>query len=221
MAGPLQRLRDAFAQVEDGDFDVEVPVFDATEVGYATASFNRMAAGLRERERLRDLFGRQVGADVARQALEQGVTLGGEERSAAVLFVDVIGSTQFADEREPAEVVDTLNAFFEVVVGTTQEHGGLVNKFIGDAALCVFGAPLDQDNPSGAALAAARDMAEQLRDVELDAGIGVSCGTVVAGNVGTSERYEYTVIGDPVNAAARITELAKQRDGREIGRAHV
>ncbi|MBE7187909.1 adenylate/guanylate cyclase domain-containing protein [Jatrophihabitans endophyticus] len=219
VAGPLQRLRDAFARVEAGHFDVEVPVFDATEVGYAAASFNRMAAGLRERERLRDLFGRQVGADVARQALEQGVTLGGEERTAAALFVDVIGSTSFAADRQPTEVVDALNAFFEAVVGATQEHGGLVNKFIGDAALCVFGAPLAQDDPTGAALAAARDMRERLAGVELDAGIGVAFGTVVAGNVGTAERYEYTVIGDPVNEAARITELAKQRDGRVLASA--
>ena len=219
VAGPLQRLRDAFVLVEAGHFDVEVPVFDATEVGYAAASFNRMAAGLRERERLRDLFGRQVGADVARQALEQGVTLGGEERIAAALFVDVIGSTTFAADRPPTEVVDALNAFFEAVVGATQDHGGLVNKFIGDAALCVFGAPLTQDDPAGAALAAARDMIGRLDGVELDAGIGVAFGTVVAGNVGTAERYEYTVIGDPVNEAARITELAKQRGGRVLASA--
>ncbi|WP_460603782.1 adenylate/guanylate cyclase domain-containing protein [Jatrophihabitans fulvus] len=216
VADPLQRLRAAVEKVEDGDYDVAVPVFDATEVGYATASFNRMAAGLGERERLRDLFGRQVGTDVARQALEQGVTLGGEERTAAALFVDVIGSTAFAADRPPGEVVEALNEFFDAVVGATQDHGGLVNKFIGDAALCVFGAPLAMDRPAAAALAAARDMAQRLRGGVLDAGIGVAFGTVVAGNVGTSERYEYTVIGDPVNQAARITDLAKQRDGRVL-----
>ena len=101
VADPLQRLRDAFASVEEGDLEVHIPVFDATEVGYATAGFNRMAAGLRERERLRDLFGRQVGTDVAKRALEEGVTLGGEEREAAALFVDIIGSTQFAADRQP------------------------------------------------------------------------------------------------------------------------
>jgi adenylate cyclase len=191
-----------------------VQVFDATEVGYAGAGFNRMVEGLRERERLRDLFGRQVGEDVARQALEQGVTLGGEEREAAVLFVDVIGSTRFAHDREPTEVVEALNRFFETVVAVTQEHGGLVNKFEGDAALCVFGAPLDAEDPAGAALAAGRDMCRRLRDGELDAAVGISAGTVVAGNVGTPDRYEYTVIGDPVNEAARLTELAKERDGR-------
>jgi adenylate cyclase len=214
LGDPLRRLRDAFAEVEGGDLDARVRVFDATEVGYASAGFNRMVEGLRERERLRDLFGRQVGEDVARQALEEGVTLGGEEREAAVLFVDVIGSTRFAQDRKPTEVVEALNRFFETVVDVTQKHGGLVNKFEGDAALCVFGAPLDADNPAAAALAAGRAMCERLRDGELDAAVGISAGTVVAGNVGTSDRYEYTVIGDPVNEAARLTELAKERDGR-------
>jgi adenylate cyclase len=177
-----------------------------------------MVAGLRERERLRDLFGRQVGEDVARRALEQGVTLGGEEREAAALFVDLIGSTAFAAERDPAEVVEALNRFFAIVVEVTGEFGGLVNKFAGDAALCVFGAPLDQDDPAGCALAAARAMGRRLAEDldELEAGIGVSAGTVVAGNVGTADRYEYTVIGDAVNEAARLTELAKTRDGRVL-----
>ncbi|MEA2125489.1 MAG: adenylate cyclase, partial [Solirubrobacteraceae bacterium] len=214
LGDPLRRLRDAFADVEAGNLDTSVRVFDATEVGYAAAGFNRMVGGLREREELRDLFGRQVGEDVARRALEEGVTLGGEEREAAVLFVDIIGSTAFAADRPPTEVVEALNDFFATVVEVTQEHGGLVNKFEGDAALCVFGAPLDADDPAGSALAAGRQMCDRLREGELDAAIGISAGTVVAGNVGTPDRYEYTVIGDPVNEAARLTELAKDRDGR-------
>jgi adenylate cyclase len=219
VSDPLRRLRDAFAAVESGDLDAEVPIFDATEVGYAAAGFNRMLEGLRERERLHDLFGRQVGADVARRALEEGVTLGGEEREAAVLFVDIIGSTRFAADRAPNEVVEALNDFFATVVEVTQAHGGLVNKFAGDAALCVFGAPLAREDPAGSALAAAREMCERLRGGEFDAGIGVAAGTVVAGNIGTSDRYEYTVIGDAVNEAARLTELAKERHGRILASA--
>jgi adenylate cyclase len=219
LSDPLRRLRDALADVEAGDLDTTVRVYDATEVGYASAGFNRMVQGLHEREELRDLFGRQVGEDVARRALEEGVTLGGEEREAAVLFVDIIGSTAFAADRPPTEVVEALNGFFATVVEVTQEHGGLVNKFEGDAALCVFGAPLDADDPAGCALAAGREMCDRLRGGELDAAIGLSCGTVVAGNVGTPDRYEYTVIGDPVNEAARLTELAKERDGRLLASA--
>jgi adenylate cyclase len=177
-----------------------------------------MVAGLREHERLRDLFGRHVGEDVARQALERGVELGGEVRDAAVLFVDIVGSTALAAERPPEEVLGLLNRFFGVVVSVVQAHGGWVNKFEGDAALCVFGAPLQIDGAAGCALAAAREMCERLRGEvgELDFGIGVSAGRVVAGNVGAEERFEYTVIGDPVNEAARLTELAKGREGRLI-----
>ncbi|MTD44074.1 HAMP domain-containing protein [Conexibacter sp. W3-3-2] len=213
IADPLAQLRDALGRVEQGDLDVSVPVNDASEVGFLQAGFNRMVGGLRERERVRDLFGRHVGHDVAQRAMEEGVRLGGEERQAAALFVDLVGSTTLASDRSPTEVVTILNAFFAVVVEVTRAHGGLVNKFEGDGALCVFGAPLAHDDPAGAALGAAREMQDRLV-AEVDgvrAAIGVSYGTVVAGNVGAADRFEYTVIGDPVNEAARLTELAKEQ----------
>lgn len=216
VADPLRELRHALLRVERGDLDAAVAVNDASEVGYVQAGFNRMVAGLRERERLRDLFGRHVGQDVAQRALREGVTLGGEEREAAALFVDVVGSTGLATRRPPTEVVQVLNAFFAVVVAVTREHGGLVNKFEGDGALCVFGAPLAIEDPAGAALAAARSLARRLEAEvpEVHAAVGVSAGTVVAGNVGAADRFEYTVIGDPVNEAARLTEQAKALPGR-------
>src|SRR3712207_4884738 len=101
------------------------------------AGFNEMMRGLRERGELRDLFGRHVGADVARRAIEKGVNLGGESRDIAVLFVDIIGSTSLAEERPPEEVVATLNRFFEVVIDVVHEYDGWINKFEGDAALAV------------------------------------------------------------------------------------
>lgn len=211
IAEPLRRLRDALARVERGDLDVEVAVNDATEIGYLQSGFNRMAAGLRERERMQDLFERHVGEDVVQLALEGEMTLGGEELEAAVLFVDVIGSTELAMRRAPSDVVTLLNAFFAVVVEEVLLHGGMVNKFMGDGALCIFGATQEVDDPSGAALATARAIQRRLHDEvpELHAGIGVSAGVVVAGNVGAADRFEYTVIGDPVNEASRLTELAK------------
>ena len=216
VADPLASLRSAMAGVERGDLGVEAPVTDASEVGFLQAGFNRMVEGLREREHLSDLFGRHVGEDVARQALERGVELGGEEREAAVLFVDIVGSTGFAADRPPSEVVKMLNDFFRIVVEAVRSHGGWVNKFEGDAALCVFGAPLPQDDAAGCALRAAREIQRRLADElpRIEAGIGVSAGRVVAGNVGAEDRFEYTVIGDPVNEAARLTELAKTRPGR-------
>jgi adenylate cyclase len=126
----------------------------------------------------------------------------------------------------PQQVVTQLNAFFGVVLAVVREHGGWVNKFEGDAALCVFGVPTPLEDPAGCALAAARALCVGLETGSpLEAGIGVSAGEVVAGNVGAAERFEYTVIGDPVNEAARLTEAAKERrprvlaSGRAIGRA--
>jgi adenylate cyclase len=215
---PVADLRRALARVAEADFAVHVPVDDASEVGLLQDGFNRMVAGLAEREQLRDLFGRHVGRDVARAAVEGGVSLGGEEREVAALFVDVVGSTGLAAERPPAEVVDLLNRFFAVVVAVVEAHDGMVNKFEGDAALCVFGAPVPLVDPAGAGLATARLLGSRLREElpDIDVGIGLSAGTVVAGNVGAEERFEYTVIGDPVNEAARLCELAKGEPGRVL-----
>jgi adenylate cyclase len=117
--------------------------------------------------------------------------------------------------------VALLNDFFRLVVETVEEHGGWVNKFEGDAALCVFGAPTKRPDPARDALQAARKLCERLEHglPGVDAGIGVSAGPAVAGNVGTEERYEYTVIGDPPNEAARLSELAKRRPERLLASA--
>jgi adenylate cyclase len=215
---PIRGLRAALGRVERGELDVEVHIDDGTEIGMLQAGFNEMVHGLREREELRDLFGRHVGAEVARTALEGGVRLGGETREVVLLFVDVVGSTAVAEDLPPEEVVTLLNRFFDVVIEVVHDHDGWINKFAGDAALAVWGAPASPDGMHTAALRAARVLAGRLhREVpELPAGIGVSCGTAVAGNVGTAERYEYTVIGDPVNEAARLTDHAKDVDGRVV-----
>ena len=147
VADPVNSLRKAIAEVEEGDLDVSVPVYDGSEIGQLQAGFNSMVAGLRERERIQDLFGRHVGEDVAQTALEGDVELGGEVREVAVLFTDIVGSTELASERPPEEVVELLNRFFTVVVEVVAEHGGWVNKFEGDAALAVFGAPVDPRRP--------------------------------------------------------------------------
>ena len=218
LADPLDSIRYALAEVEAGNTDVTVPVFDGNEVGLLQAGFNSMVAGLREREQIRDLFGRHVGKDVARQALARGIGLGGETREAAVLFVDLVGSTALAATEDPAAVVAALNRFFAVVVAVVDRHGGWVNKFEGDAALCGFGALEDHPEPAASALSAGRELSAALRAElpTLAAGIGLASGRVVAGNIGAADRYEYTVIGDPVNAAARLADLAKLRPERVL-----
>ncbi|MCU1353911.1 MAG: hypothetical protein JWM05_3120 [Acidimicrobiales bacterium] len=211
VADPVRSVREALARVQGGDLDVHIDVYDGSELGRLQAGVNHMAAGLREREELRDLFGRHVGQDVAAAALARGPELGGETREVAVLFVDLVGSTSLATDRPAAEVVEMLNRFFAVVIDVVGEHGGWINKFEGDAALAVFGAPESVDDPAGRALAAGRELTARLpHEVpDVDAGIGVAAGPVVAGNVGDAHRFEYTVIGDPVNVASRLTDLAK------------
>jgi adenylate cyclase len=218
IADPLNSLRDAVDRIGEGDLDVRVPIDDSSEVGLLQAGVNRMAEGLRERERIRDLFGRQVGEEVARAALAGGTRLGGEEREIGALFVDLTGSTSMALAMPPTHVVRLLNKFFRVVIEVVESEGGFVNKFEGDAALCVFGAPAPSDDPAGEAMCAARKLADRLdREVpEIGFGIGVSAGKAVAGNVGAEHRFEYTVIGDPVNEAARLSDLAKERQERVI-----
>jgi adenylate cyclase len=219
LAGPLAAVRGALERVEQGDFSAEVEVDDGSELGLVEAGVNRMTAGLRDRERLRDLFGRHVGRDVARAALDRGgIKLGGEVRCVGVMFADVIGSTELAQELEPEQVVKLLNDFFALVVAVTESHGGIVNKFEGDGALCVFGAPVPMDDPATPALQAARELRARLLDElpQVDAGIAVSAGDAVAGNIGAEERFEYTVIGDPVNEASRLSDLAKARPERML-----
>lgn len=222
-ATPVRVVRAALRRVERGDLRGDLVVFDGTELGELQRGFNAMVDGLRERERVRDLFGRHVGREVALAAEREKPKLGGEERHVAVVFIDIVGSTQLVTSRRPSEVVGVLNGFFGIVVEEVDRHCGLVNKFEGDATLAVFGAPNHLDSPGDQALAAARRIAERLGNEmpELQAGIGVAAGQVVAGNVGARERFEYTVIGEPVNEAARLCELAKSHPCRMLATADV
>lgn len=216
ISDPLNDVVAAMAEVERGDIGRTVDVYEQSEIGRLQNGFNRMVAGLLERDRLRDLFGRHVGSDVARLAESDGAAPG-EVRDVAVLFIDLAGSTQLPAHRSPREVADVLNDFFRIVVAAVDERGGLINKFQGDAALAVFGAPVATDGAATAALHTARALAEQLRTLPVvDFGIGVSAGPVFAGNIGAENRYEYTVIGDPVNEAARLADAAKQIVSRTL-----
>jgi adenylate cyclase len=214
-ATPVRVVRAALKRVEQGDLRGDLVVFDGTELGELQRGFNAMVDGLRERERVRDLFGKHVGREVALAAEREKPKLGGEERHVAVVFIDIVGSTQLVTSQPPTEVVQVLNRFFAIVVEEVDRHHGLVNKFEGDASLAIFGAPNHLDCPEDEALGAARAICDRLAGEmsELAAGIGVAAGQVVAGNVGAKERFEYTVIGEPVNEAARLCELAKSHPG--------
>lgn len=217
ISDPVREVVDAMARVERGQIDTAVGVYEKSEIGRLQDGFNRMVAGIGERDRLRDLFGRHVGADVARRAMEGGFALSGDVRDVAILFIDLVGSTTLAASRPPQEVAAVLNDFFRIVVGTVDERRGLVNKFQGDAVLAVFGAPLHLDDAEAAALTTARSLRDQLHRLpQVDFGIGVSAGPVFAGNIGAENRYEYTVVGDAVNEAARLADHAKARPQRVV-----
>ena len=210
---PLKILAGAFTKVADGDLDIRVAIEDAGEIGLVQAGFNQMVDGLRERDRVTDLFGRHVGSSVAQEAIRGGVTLSGETRDVVAVFVDITGSTRRSREMDPREFVAMLNRFYAIVVDEVDAGGGLVNKFEGDAALCIFGAPVELADPESAALRAARRIRDRVRETgEVEVGVGVAAGPVVAGQVGTQSRLEFTIIGDAVNEAARLTDEAKTVD---------
>jgi adenylate cyclase len=221
VSDPLREVTEGMGRVGAGQYEVRTPVYDSSEIGVLQTGFNEMAAGIAERERLRDLFGRHVGRDVAQHALQQDSAFTGGVCEAGVVFIDLAGSTTMAANSPPEHVAAVLNAFFRIVVVVIDTYGGYVNKFEGDAALAVFGTPVPLDNPAGKALGAARTLHDALTthpDMP-DFGIGVTHGRVFAGNIGAEDRYEYTVIGDPVNEAARLSDLAKTRVGRILASA--
>ncbi|PZS29141.1 MAG: adenylate/guanylate cyclase domain-containing protein [Pseudonocardiales bacterium] len=211
---PMRDLLNVLRQVGSGSLDTEVVVDDPGEIGMLQGGVNDMVAGLREREQIRDMFGRHVGPAVAQEAMRDGVTLSGEARDVVALFVDITGSTALTRTTDPGEFVAMLNRFFSVVIDTVERARGLVNKFEGDAALCIFGAPVELDDPATAALSAAREIRDRIAAAgEVQIGIGVAAGPVIAGQIGAASRLEYTVIGDAVNEAARLTDLAKAQPG--------
>lgn len=211
IADPLTEMRSVVEAAAVGDLDRRVAVYDSSELGVLQSGLNDMLDGLAERERIRTLFSRHVGDRVAELAISREGGMAGTNADVAVVFVDLSGSTAFASQRDPRETAVVLNVFFSVVAEVVERHDGLINKFEGDAALIIFGAPAELDDPAGAALRAARELGDALSErLPLEWGMGVGYGSVFAGNIGAASRYEYTVIGDPVNEAARLSDRAKE-----------
>lgn len=212
-ATPIDDVRDALTRVRAGEFDHRVPVFDGTQIGQLQVGFNEMAEGLAERERIRSAFGTYVDPDIAERVARQGVSLEADDADVSVLFVDVRGFTSYAETVPPEDAVRTLNHLFAVAVPIVLEHGGRIDKFIGDGLMAVFGAPQPLDDHAERALAAALDIDAAVRlgragDVAI--GMGINSGHVIAGTIGTTERLEFSVIGDTVNVAARAEAATRQ-----------
>jgi class 3 adenylate cyclase len=211
--GPLDALREATERVRHGDLRTRVPVVSADETGRLARSFNDMVAGLQERERLHEAFGAYVGPNVAEMVLRDGVDLDGEELQVSILCLDIRDFTRFAERASAREVVDRLNEFYELVVPLLVRHGGYPDKYVGDGLLGVFGAPepivAHADRAVAASIEIATAVHERYRG-SLRVGIGVNSGLVVAGTVGGGGHVEFTVIGDPVNTAARVEQVTRQ-----------
>jgi class 3 adenylate cyclase len=209
-------LTGAAARVAGGDLSPTVPVTSGDEVGQLTHAFNGMLDGLRQREIIRNAFGRYVSPEVARAVLESpdGLRLGGRKREVTALMSDLRGYTRFAEHGDPSAVMDVLNDYLGRMADIVIAHGGTVNEFIGDAIFAVFGAPVE--HPDHAERAAATALAMQRAMDELNAasaargrprfemGIGVNTGEAVVGNIGSEQRTKYAVVGAAVNLAARV-----------------
>jgi adenylate cyclase len=218
VSAPVIDLRDATRRLGAGDLTVRVPVVSTDETGELAAAFNAMVAGLDERERLHEAFGTFVDPALTERVLAEGTDLRGEEIEASVLFLDVRGFTEFAERAAAHEVVACLNELYAAVVPVIERHGGHANTFVGDGLLAVFGAPERHADHAARAVAAASEIAQLMRDGvggELRVGLGVNSGAVVAGTIGGGGRRDFTVIGDPVNTAARV-EAATRLTGDDL-----
>jgi class 3 adenylate cyclase len=213
VVGPVSDLVEATRRVRHGDLEARVPVTSGDEIGTLAGSFNEMMKGLSEREALRQAFGSYVDPDVAERVLDEGELLEGQDREVTVMFVDVRDFTPFAERSSARETVTFLNDFFEAVVPVVMRCGGHANKFLGDGLLCVFGAPERRGDHADCGLDCARAIAAEVERQfggRIRIGIGLNSGPVVVGSVGGGGRLEFSVIGDPVNVAARVEAATRE-----------
>jgi adenylate cyclase len=228
--GPLREIHTAAGRIADGDFQTDTPVERRDEFGVVSAHFNEIAKSLREREFLRDTFGRYVSKKVARSVLRDGTPdrLGGEEREVTIMFSDLQGYSTMNERLPPQLMVEVLNAYLAAMTEIIEEHEGCIIEFLGDAILTVFNAPADVDNHADCAIRCALKMRQRLAAFNrewgktqvgaawrasgfdrLKARVGIHTGTVVAGTLGSNTRVKYGLIGDAVNVAARLEVLNK------------
>src|SRR5215468_3493405 len=225
VAAPLKRVEEAMAAVGRGDLDATCPVVANDEIGAVAEGFNRMLEGLREREQIRETFGRYVTREIRDEILAGRASFEGRLEEVTILFADLRDFTPWVERTEPREVVRDLNEYFTEMEAAIRAQRGLVLQYIGDEIEAVFGAPLSAPDHPDRALAAALEMRARLAALNmrrakagkdpLKNGIGIHSGTVLAGNIGSSERLTYALVGDAVNLASRIQGLNKEL-GTEI-----
>jgi class 3 adenylate cyclase len=220
VAAPLGRLRQAMAEVERGRLDVRAPVVSDDEIGAVTEGFNRMVRGLREREAMRESFGKYVTPEIRDEILAGRLSLEGQVQAVTILFADLRDFTPWVERSDPRAVVRDLNAYFTEMEGAIRRHRGLVLQYIGDEIEAVFGAPLPDPVHAEQAARAALEMRARLAawnaaragggQVPLGHGIGIHTGTVLAASIGSADRLSYALVGDAVNLASRIQGLTRE-----------
>jgi class 3 adenylate cyclase len=219
VAWPLAEIERAMAAVEHGDLERRCPVVANDEIGAVADGFNRMVGGLRERDRIKETFGKYVTPEIRDEILAGRVALEGQTVEVTILFSDLRDFTPWVEATDPREVLRDLNAYFTEMERAITAHGGLVLQFIGDEIEAVFGAPVAAPDHAARAVGAALEMRARLaawnaartRDGRpaLRHGVGLHTGTVLAGNVGSAQRLSYALVGDSVNLASRIQDLTK------------
>jgi len=215
----------ALEEVSNGNYNTHVPVVSSDEFGLIADHSNRMIGGLKEKERIRNIFGKYMSPVVAKSVLEseEGSKLGGRQVDVAILFADIRNYTTLSERLHPQETITLLNEYFTALVKAIYEFDGVVDKFVGDCVMAIYGLD-DNENTCemafGSALQIIGNLEKFNQDMkargmqEINNGIGIHYGTVIAGNIGSKERLEYTVIGDSVNTASRLESLTKTVSSR-------
>lgn len=217
---PVRILAGFAREIQRGDYTRAVELTQQDELGQLALAFNDMRKGLFERDKVRNLLGKVMSPEIAEELLRSEVQLGGEEKEITVLFTDLRGFTSLSEHRAPKEVLDFLNEYLTRMTAVIDRHGGVVDKYIGDAIMALFGAPLALPDHPHRAVACALEMIEELERSnsvfqakgwpEIAMGVGVHTGRVVVGNMGSKDRLNYTAIGDGVNLASRLESVTKE-----------
>jgi adenylate cyclase len=218
ITAPVRTLVAGMQEVLKGNLGYRLGVNREDEIGFLARSFNEMVGGLEEREKIRDVMDKVVSPQVAHQLLQRGVALGGEEREVSVLFADIRGFTSISETLSPPELLQLLNAYLGRMSRVIEAEQGVIDKYIGDEVMAIFGAPLFFEDHAARAVAAGVGMLRELKRFNaeegyaspLRIGIGIATGPVIAGNAGSPERLNYTVLGDTVNVASRLQGLTKE-----------
>lgn len=216
---PIERLAELTNEVAKGNFAVKARVNSRDEVGQLGEAFNHMIQGLLERDKVKNMFSKFHGSSVTEDLMKGDLQLGGSKKMVTVFFSDIRDFTKFSEGHTPEEVVAMLNEYFQVMVTLINQHGGVVDKFIGDAIMAVWGAPKGTEKDPQNAVRAGLEMRRALATlnekrilrghVPIKIGMGIHRGEAISGTIGSSERMEYTVIGDTVNQASRIEASTK------------